>query len=87
MTELTTLAGHIAIREDGSDGRTIEGYAYRWGELSRSGTPETGGRPEGFDRGAFAESIAERGDRSWPFMDTHYSRGGRVIGGIRFCGG
>jgi phage head maturation protease len=77
--------GSVAIREDAAgDGRTISGYAYRWGERSRGGTPETGALREGFDRGAFAAAIAERGERPWPFLDTHYSRGGRTVGAVRF---
>ena len=84
MPELRTYeAGSVAIREE-SDGRHIEGYAYRWGELSRSGVPETGGRREGFAKGAFADAIAARGERPWPFLNTHYKSGGRPVGGLRF---
>lgn len=85
MPELRTFdGGSVAIREDANDGKTLEGYAYRWGELSRSGVPETGGLREGFEKGAFAQAIAERGERPWPFLNTHYSRGGRTVGGVQF---
>ena len=36
---------------------------------------------EGFERGAFAPAIADRGDRPHPFLDRHE---GRVVGGVRF---
>ena len=73
--------GDVAIRAaaDG-DGRTIEGYAYRWGTTTAA-TLEFGGTPESFERGAFQAAIAARGDRAWPYLDKH---GGTVIGGIRF---
>lgn len=80
----TGQTGEIVIREDEKDGRTVEGYAYRWGELSRSGVKQTGGRREAFAKGAFAESIAERADRPWPMLNTHASKGGETIGGIYF---
>lgn len=84
MSELRTFeAGSIEF--DASDGRNIEGYAYRWGELSRGGVPETGGRREGFEQGAFQDAIAERGQRPWPFLDIHTSKGGRTVAGIRFA--
>jgi HK97 family phage prohead protease len=87
MSELRTVElGDVAVRDDaGSDGRTIEGYAYRWGELTRAGaTAEYPGMREGFERGAFADAIAERSGRSWTHMDTHYTRGGRPVGAIVF---
>jgi phage head maturation protease len=85
MSELCEAdTGHIAIREDDKDGRTVEGYAYKWGELSRGGVRETQGRREGFAKGAFTDSIAERGERPWPLLNTHASKGGKPIGGIHF---
>lgn len=80
MSELRTIElGDVAIRE-GSDGRrTVSGYAYKWGELSIAGTKEAGGMREGYEKGAF--QVAER---LAPFLDTHYSRGGRSVGGITF---
>jgi phage head maturation protease len=76
-------AGDVAIRDDAEgDGRTIYGYAYRWGELTSSGgTAEYGPLAEGFARGAFAPAIAARGDRPWPFLDRHR---GRPVAGVRF---
>jgi len=68
-----------------TDGRNISGYAYRWGELSRSGTAQSGGLREGFERGAFADAIKEREGRNWPFLDTHYDKGGRSVGGVQFA--
>ena len=62
-----------------TDGRNISGYAYRWGELSRSGTAQSGGLREGFERGAFADAIKERGGRNWPHLDTHYDRAGAAL--------
>lgn len=83
--ELRTIElGDVAIRDsgDGTDGRTITGYAYRWGDLTDAGAvPESGGMPEGFERGAFAQAIAARGDRPWPYLDRHR---GNVIGSVRF---
>jgi phage head maturation protease len=66
-------SGSVAIREDsGSDGRTIHGYACRWGELTDVGaTEEYPDMAEGFERGAFAEAIAAREGRPWPFLDVH----------------
>jgi HK97 family phage prohead protease len=80
----TIEAGDVAIREDADgDGRTLHGYAYRWGELTPGGsTAEYGPLAEGFARGAFADAIAARGDRPWPFLDRHR---GRVIAGVRFA--
>ena len=77
-------AGDIAIREDpAGDGKTISGYAYRWGELTETGgAAETPNLREGFERGAFAEAIAERGDRPWPYLDVHR---GNTVGAIRFA--
>lgn len=72
-------AGKVAV-----EGRRLSGYAYKWGELSRSGSAQAGGLREGFERGAFLAAIAERGDRNWPYLDTHYDKGGRSVGGIRF---
>jgi phage head maturation protease len=74
--------GSVSVA-DGDEGRTVEGYAYRWGELSRGPTKQTG-RREGFERGAFAAAIAERSGRPWPFLNTHGSKGGEVIGGVTF---
>jgi HK97 family phage prohead protease len=80
----TIEAGDVAIREDADgDGRTLHGYAYRWGELTPGGsTAEYGPLAEGFAKGAFADAIAARGDRPWPFLDRHR---GRVIAGVRFA--
>src|SRR5688572_7516513 len=73
-------AGTITLeRSAEGDGRTISGYAYRWGESSIVGTPQTAGLREGFDRGAFASAIAERGPRPWPFLDSHGSKGGKPV--------
>jgi phage head maturation protease len=76
-------AGDIAIREaTDDDGRTVEGYAYRWGELTDAGgTEEYGNLAEGFERGAFLDAIAERGERNWPHLDRHK---GTTVAGIRF---
>lgn len=81
--------GDVAIREDAEgDGRTIEGYAYRWGELTAPGaTPENGNLREGFERGAFADAIAARNGRPFPYLDRHgppAGGDGRVIGGVTF---
>jgi len=83
MTDLHTISGgDVAIRADESgDGRTLYGYAYRWGELA-GGTAEYGDTAEGFDRGAFLPAIAARGERPWPFLDTHK---GRTVAGVRFA--
>ena len=83
MTDLHTISGgDVAIRADESgDGRTLYGYAYRWGELA-GGTAEYGETAEGFDRGAFLPAIAARGERPWPFLDTHK---GRTVAGVRFA--
>jgi phage head maturation protease len=80
----TIEAGDVAIREDSEgDGRTIHGYAYRWGELTPAGsTAEYGALAEGFAKGAFAPAIAARGERPWPYLDRHR---GRVIAGVRFA--
>ena len=76
-----TATGDVAIRaaEDG-DGRTLSGYAYRWGETTAS-TAEFGTDAESFARGSFKAAIAARAGRAWPFLDRH---GGTVIGGIQF---
>lgn len=76
--------GSIAIRDDANgDGRTIYGYAYRWGELTPvGGAEEYPGLAEGFERGAFADAIAARGDRSWPHLERHF---GTTVAGIRFA--
>jgi HK97 family phage prohead protease len=74
-------AGDVAIRgdADGGDGRTISGYAYRWGELTEvGGAKETPTLREGFERGAFLPAIAERQGRPWPYLDVH--RGNTVAG-------
>lgn len=78
------VAGDVAIREDADgDGRTIYGYAYRWGELTEpGGTLEYGALSEGFAPGAFAPAIAERGGRPWPFLNVH---GGTPVAGITFA--
>lgn len=88
-SELRTFAGSgsLALRAEiaPGDGRTITGYAVRWGELTDPGaTPEYGAAREGFQRGAFAAAIADRGGRSFPFLDKHRDRGGTVVGGIYF---
>lgn len=76
--------GDVAIRDEGEDdGRTIEGYAYRWGELTSEGaTAEYGELAEGFERGAFAGAIAARGDRPFPYLDRHR---GTTVAGIAFA--
>jgi hypothetical protein len=76
--ELVEVAGGRLVVERGSDGtgRRLSGYAYRWGELSPSG--------ESFERGAFAQAIAERGSRPFAFLNRHRSRGGSVVGGLLF---
>jgi len=76
-------AGDVAIREaTETDGRTVEGYAYRWGELTEAGgTEEYGNLAEGFERGAFADAIADRGGRLWPMLDRHK---GTTVAGIAF---
>src|SRR5690349_19153921 len=87
MTEAGGLGrvelGDVALREDeGGDGRTVDGYAYRWGDLTQPGaTIQYPGLREGFERGAFADLIAARGERPWPFLDVHR---GRTVAGIRF---
>lgn len=82
MSDLRTIrTGDVAIRSDADgDGRTIYGYAYRWGETTE-GAEEYPGLREGFERGAFAAAIAARGDRPWVFLDRHQ---GRVVGAVRF---
>lgn len=78
----TIAAGEIAIRaEADGDGRTIFGYAYRWGDLTDEGGTRESPLAEGFDRGAFAPAIADRGDRPWPLLDRHR---GTVVGSVRF---
>lgn len=73
--------GDIAIRAAAEgDGRTLSGYAYRWGATTEA-TAEFGEMAESFAPGAFREAIAARGGRSWPFLDRH---GGNVIGGVSF---
>ena len=87
MSELREFdAGSVVIeRAAEGDGRTVSGYAYRWGEASITGTPQTAGLREAFDRGAFTAAIAERGARPWPFLDGHGSKGGKPVGSIRFA--
>ena len=82
MTDLRRIAtGTVAIRgDDGGDGRSLDGYAYRWGETT-PGAEEYPGMLEGFQRGAFQPAIAARSGRPWPYLDRH---GGNVIGGIQF---
>lgn len=82
----TLHAGTVAVRAaEAGDGRTLEGYAYRWGELTDPwATAEFGPAREGFDRGAFDEAIAERGGRPFPYLDKHRERGGTVVGGVNF---
>jgi HK97 family phage prohead protease len=84
MSDLRTIElGSVAIRAEGeADGRTITGYAVRWGELTDPGaTAENGGLAEGFLAGAFADAIASRGGRPWPYLDQHR---GRVVGSVKF---
>jgi HK97 family phage prohead protease len=84
MSDLHRLdAGSVAIRSDAEgDGRTIEGYAVKWGELTSLGAAEEfPDAAEGFERGAFADAIAARADRPWPFLATH---NGVPVAGIRF---
>lgn len=75
--------GDVAIRESTEgDGRTISGYAYRWGDRTDiGGTREAPDLAEGFDRGAFLPAIAARGNRPWPMFDSH---GGSIVAGVRF---
>jgi len=80
--------GTVAVRDGKTDqdGRTIEGYAYRWGDLTPTGgTPEYPGLAEGFERGAFAPALAERSERPYPFLDRHGKDGGRVVGSVSFA--
>lgn len=73
--------GDVAIRAAAEgDGRTLSGYAYRWGTTTAS-TAEFGDAPESFEPGAFREAIASRAGRAWPYLDRH---GGNVVGGIQF---
>lgn len=67
------VGGDIAIREDaGGDGRTVYGYAYRWGDLTPvGGAEEFPGVAEGFERGAFREALAARGDKPIPLLNVH----------------
>ena len=84
MSDLHRLdTGSVAIRSDAEgDGRTIEGYAVKWGELTSLGAAEEfPDAAEGFERGAFADAIAARADRPWPFLATH---NGVPVAGIRF---
>lgn len=75
-------AGDVAIREDADgDGRTIYGYAYRWGETTPA-TAEYGNVPQSFARGAFLDAIAARGERNTAFLNVH---GGTTVAGIRFA--
>jgi len=76
-------AGDIAVRDSAEgDGRTITGYAYRWGDRTDvGGTREAPDVAEGFDPGAFLPAIAARGERNWPHFDSH---GGNVVAGVRF---
>jgi HK97 family phage prohead protease len=76
-------SGSVAIREDAEgDGRTIHGYAVRWGDLTDiGGTEEYPDMAEGFERGAFADAIAAREGRPWPFLNVHE---GIPVAGIRF---
>ena len=80
--------GTVAVREGetDSDGRTISGYAYKWGDATPAGgTPEYPGIAEGFDKGAFAPALAERGSRPYPYLDRHGKDGGRVVGSVSFA--
>lgn len=82
----TVPGGTVSVRaaSDG-DGRNLDGYAYRWGELTDPwATAEYGPAREGFDRGAFAEAIAERAGRPFVFLDKHRERGGTVVGSVHF---
>jgi phage head maturation protease len=73
-------AGDIAIRQDADgDGRTIYGYAYRWGETTPS-TAEYGNVPQGFERGAFLDAIAFRAGRPYPFLNEHF---GTTVAGVQ----
>ena len=80
----SVATGDVAIRkDDDGDGRTLYGYAYRWGELTApGGTAEYGDLQQGFDRGAFLDAIAERGARPFPYLDRH---GGTPVAGITFA--
>src|SRR6185503_9419092 len=81
--------GTVAVRagQTDQDGRTIEGYAYRWGDLTPTGgTPEYPGLAEGFERGAFAPALAERSERPYPSRRTtsdSATRGGYWIPSLR----
>jgi len=79
-----TAAGDVAIRADAAgDGRTIEGYAYRWGTATDPGaTAEYGPAAEAFDRAAFEGAIAARGPRPFPFLARHR---GQVVGSFAFA--
>lgn len=82
----TFASGSVAVRaEAAGDGRTISGYAVRWGEYTDEGaTAEYGAARETFARGSFAAAIAERAGRSFPFLNRHRDRNGEVIGGVQF---
>src|SRR6188508_1673732 len=74
-------AGDVAVRSDAEgDGRTLSGYAYRWGETTPA-TAEYGNVPQGFERGAFVDAIAARQGRPWPYLNVH---GGTPVAGIQF---
>lgn len=78
----TSTDDPLAVRADAADGpRHIEGYAIRWGELTRvGGAREYRGARERFARGSFADAIAARGARPLPFVDTH---DGTVVAAVR----
>jgi phage head maturation protease len=84
MSDIRTItAGDVALRaEADGDGRTVHGYAYRWGETTApGGTPEAGELAEGFHPGAFRAAIAARAGRPWPLLDRH---NGTPVAGITF---
>lgn len=77
-----TTEGTLTVRDDAEgDGRTIEGIAVPYGQPTRPGaTREYGSRREQFRQGAFADILAQRGDRPLPAIDVH---DGTVIAGVR----
>jgi HK97 family phage prohead protease len=84
---VTFASGSVSVRADtDGDGRNLDGYAYRWGDLTDPwATAEYGPAREGFERGAFADAIAERGGRPFPYLDKHRERGGTVVAGVHFA--
>lgn len=76
----TSTDDALQLREAADGPREVEGYAIRWGDLTRSGAArEYPGARETFVRGAFAEVIAARAGRPIPLVDQH---NGTVVGAV-----